>query len=96
MITDYKTCLRQRLEKLIWQQVDLFEKINLRLETNAQLLTDEERASLFEIKCGIGQLEVEIDRYINGEKDGFYRVLYRQLILPTIEGVPINEDEIPF
>jgi hypothetical protein len=88
--------VRMRLEMLIWKQVDLYEKINLRLETGCALLKDDEQIALAEIKVGIGQLELELKTFMGFHDKPIISSGRQQLMFPAIEAIPIDPNEIPF
>lgn len=91
-----KTELRTRFEKLIWTQVDLFEKINLRLETGELLLNELDRLALREVAAEIGQLELEVDVFMGSCNKAIEGRIWGQPMFEEIEIIPISEAEIPF
>lgn len=88
--------IKKRLEKLIWKQVDLFEELDLGLQSGGPERDTAEWAYLKEIKMDIGQLELEARKLIFSKDLPVVTNCYYQSVIKTIDEIPVCENEIPF
>ncbi len=88
--------IKDRLEKLVWKQVDLLEELGLGLQSGYPEINTDAWTKFEETKIGIGQLELEARRMIYNEEFPVSTVPYCQGIIEAVDEMPICENEIPF
>ncbi len=96
MYLDDENEIKDRLEKLVWRQVDLFEELGLDLQAGCPKVDTAEWAKLKEITNDILQLELEAQELIFNKELPVFTAHYCQSINKVIDDMPVCEDEIPF